>query len=83
MLLSSAELSKAMFAKTMRSRAVKFEENLIDNDNWRHGVKYILSAELLPTAILFALKNSSDHYKLEIHTSVRHSDFSTQCSCTF
>ena len=34
-----AQRSEAVFAKTMRSRAVKFEENLIDNDNWRHGVK--------------------------------------------
>ena len=59
MLLSSAEQSEAMFAKTMRSRAVKFEENLIDNDNWRHGVKY--------SARLFALKNSSDQYSY-IHT---------------
>ena len=57
-----------MFAKTMRSRAVKFEENLIDNDNWRHGVKYIV---LCTAAHLFALKNSSDHY---IHMYILQAD---------
>ena len=59
MLAAAAQRSEAVFAKTMRSRVVKFEENLIDNDNWRHGVKY--------SARLFALKNSSDQYNY-IHT---------------
>ena len=72
MLAVAAQRSEAVFAKTMRSRVVKFEENLIDNDNWRHGVKY--------SARLFALKNSSDQYSYihtyYIHTSVRH------CICT-
>ena len=71
MLAVAAQRSEAVFAKTMRSRVVKFEENLIDNDNWRHGVKYLLALELLPApTILFALKNSSNHYIQEIHTSV-------------
>ena len=57
---------------------MKFEENLIDNDNWRHGVKYIV---LCTAAHLFALKNSSDHY-IHMYILQADSEFFAQCHLT-
>ena len=58
---------------------MKFEENLIDNDNWRHGVKYIV---LCTAAHLFALKNSSDHY-IHMYILQADSEFCAQCHLNF